>query len=90
LQLHLTYLQLLSAGIALVLVAFLACLALAAFIDERKRKQTPFLYYLRSDFDREHPQQDSFTEQDDWNSHNRVSTKDYEAGDSNPSHSDWN
>lgn len=88
-QIHLTSLQFLSCAIALIIVAFLATLALAAEIDRRRRRPPPFLDYLRSDFDREHPRQELLTEPDEWNAHNSLRMKPREAHESNPLDGNW-
>lgn len=88
-QIHLTSLQFLSCAIAFVIVAFLAVLALTAEIDRRRRKPPPFVDYLRSDFDREHPQQEFLTEPDERNAHNLLRIKAREAHESNPLDGNW-
>jgi hypothetical protein len=89
LQIHLTSLQFLSCAIALVIVAFLAVLALAAEIDRRRRKPPLFFDYLRSDFEREHPQQELLTEPDERNAHNLIRMKPHKARESNPPGGNW-
>jgi hypothetical protein len=89
LQIHLTSLQFLCCAIALVIVTFLVTLAVVAEIDRRRGKLPPFLDYLNSDFDREHPQQDFFTEPDEWNADNRLRMKSLEARENSPPEGNW-
>jgi hypothetical protein len=88
-HLHLTYLEFLSSAIALVVAGFLVSLTLASRIGRYRRKIPPFLDYLRSDFDRDHPQQDFLTESDDWTAHSRVRVNGYESRGSNLPDRDW-
>jgi hypothetical protein len=76
--LHLTNLQILIGGFAIVMVALLA---VAAYFDFRRKKTPPFLNYFYSEFDRDHPQQGSFTEPDEWHAHNRTHVQAFEARD---------
>ena len=57
-HLHLAYTQFLSIAIALVAAAFLANFALAAFLDRRRNRKTPFLNYFHARFDQEQFDQD--------------------------------
>jgi hypothetical protein len=82
-HLHLTNLQFLIGGFAIIIVAFLA---LAAYFDFRRKKKPPFLNYLHSDFDRDrfnqdYPRQGSFSEPDEWHTHNHTRMHAYEARD---------
>jgi len=67
----------------------LVTLAVVAEIDRRRGKLPPFLDYLNSDFDREHPQQDFFTEPDEWNADNRLRMKSLEARENSPPEGNW-
>lgn len=87
-QIHLTSLQFLSCAIAIVIVTCLATLALVAEVD-RRRKPPLFLDYMRSDFDREHPQQDPFTERDELNAYIQHRIKAFESRDSAPPDGSW-
>jgi hypothetical protein len=89
LQLHLTYLQFLAAAIALAIAAFLALLALAAFIHDRRRKPPPFLDYHSSDFDRDYSRQDLLAGADEWREHNRIPAQAYGTHKANRHNGDW-
>ena len=70
-HLHLTYLEFLSASIALVAAAFFATLALARFISRRRNRKPPFLNYFDSRFDQDQfeqnfPRRPSFIDRGEW------------------------
>jgi hypothetical protein len=88
LQIHLTSLQLLSFAIALVIVTFLATLALVAEI-ERRRKPPLFFEYMLSDFDRKQPKRDHLTEPDELNAYIQHRIKAYESRESSPPEGGW-
>ena len=83
-HLHLAYTQFLSIAIALVAAAFLANLALAAFLDRRRNRKAPFLNYFHARFDQEQfdqnmPRRPAFIAREEDHTRNQPEMKTLEA-----------
>jgi hypothetical protein len=89
---HLSNLQFL---VAIVVLALVACLALAAIIDIRRRRKTPpFLNYFYSNFDqdqydRDSTRQTSFSGLDEWRAYNRSHAEAFEGRHTTAHHTFW-
>jgi hypothetical protein len=85
---HLTNPQLLIGAIALV---FVALLAVAAYLDFRRKRTPPFLNYFdtafdQDQFDRDHSRQGSFLDPDVWHNHNQTRMQVHEVRDTTTQH----
>lgn len=90
-QPHLTNLEFIVGGFALIVVAIFA---LATYLDGRKAKTPPFRNYFCTEFDQEQflqdsPHQDSFSGPNEWLAYTQERRQAYEARTRTPQSSKW-